>query len=486
MSKTTLRRADGVRDGTEQKVTENYAVTYAKNLYDKEVAERAAADNKLQRDVGAEAIARTEADNTLQTTIDNHIATDADSDTVGHTCVVNEVPEVVNPDNPSYYTPPRAVSDIGVGVEIAKIKNLISQHAGKKSTADTLGHVYITETIEDNTTVNNDGTVTGVIQNGKTPVVPTVAAVKRKLAEYYTAARVEELTAEAVAAAIGEATNMVSITYAELLTKTQEGKLTPGQQYRITDYVTTTVQSNTHSAGHAFDIIVTADSTTTLNENARACLHAGDTYFASSDLAAWQIKYDIVNDTDLYAWADSTNGKGVIYEMTDEFGNTCPYDFKNIQFNDDGTYRYTFDVNGQDWSLNKNRYCYDNRIKTNQSREQTLNYIIFKHTSASTRFYNNTIDSNCHNLIFSGATYNTKISAGLSSKTFNNLFNNIVANKQNISLDSSKYNGYQNLAQLTADVSHTFTDTGDDYGDYEGMVEAIGAIIQRLKNLETN
>lgn len=54
------------------------------------------------------------------------------------------------------------------------------------------------------------------------------------------------------------------------------GELIPGQQYRITDYVTTTTQSNTQSAGHQFDIIVTADDVNVLNENARACLHEFD------------------------------------------------------------------------------------------------------------------------------------------------------------------------------------------------------------------
>jgi hypothetical protein len=55
--------------------------------------------------------------------------------------------------------------------------------------------------------------------------------------------------------------------------------LISGRQYRITDYVTTTVQVNTRSAGHQFDIIVTADDVNVLNENARAIQHKEDTYF---------------------------------------------------------------------------------------------------------------------------------------------------------------------------------------------------------------
>ena len=103
-------------------------------------------------------------------------------------------------------------------------------------------------------------------------------------------------------------------------------------QYRITDYQCTTTQSETSSAGHVFDIIVVADSASVLNENARAALHAGDAYFADNDLAAWELKYCLDNDTTRFAWADTTNGKGVIYRMVDEFGNDVPYDFKNIQF----------------------------------------------------------------------------------------------------------------------------------------------------------
>lgn len=127
-------------------------------------------------------------------------------------------------------------------------------------------------------------------------------------------------------------TSMQSITYSELKTLRDNSQLTPGQSYRITDFVTTTVQSETRSAGHAFDVIVVADSENTLNENARACLHDGDTYFADSNLEAWQLKYCLDNDTTRFGWADTTNGKGVIYRMIDEWNNDYPYDFKNIQY----------------------------------------------------------------------------------------------------------------------------------------------------------
>lgn len=47
MSRTSIMRANGVRDSTEEKVTENYAVTLAKNLNNAEAAARAAADRVL-------------------------------------------------------------------------------------------------------------------------------------------------------------------------------------------------------------------------------------------------------------------------------------------------------------------------------------------------------------------------------------------------------------------------------------------------------
>ena len=246
---------------------------------------------------------------------------------------------------------------------------------------------------------------------------------------------------------------MVNVTYSELKALRDSNKLTPGCEYRIIDYVTTTMQENTISAGHQFDIIVTADSENTLNEIVRACNNDevyitkfwssmgwyesprsfsydgkyvldGNVYckyktddnfsgellfdfndktkvyfdseeirfipsyyrneefgytdwtsndimivgggefcvpfistidvnnneypeiiesikkqydinyfrYAGANLSAWKIWYSLDNDTERFEWADSENGKGVIYRMIDEWGNDCPYDFKNIQF----------------------------------------------------------------------------------------------------------------------------------------------------------
>lgn len=244
-----------------------------------------------------------------------------------------------------------------------------------------------------------------------------------------------------------------NITYSALLAKVNAGTLTAGQQYRITDYVTTTGQAYTKSAGHVFDIIVTADSAKTLNHSARATLHEGDTYFSSQYLVAWKLMYDINNNTSKYAWA-SSSGKGVIYEMTDEYGNTAPYDFKNIQFrrykitsqdygNDgvwlvgiyagrftstssskipsnatintgDSIFMYTFGmrtVSGSitDASLNPSgRTCYENIIEPlYYNSKRYLNNITFHNTATLQSVFGNHFKANCSdNWFFSSCYYN--------------------------------------------------------------------------------
>lgn len=93
------------------------------------------------------------------------------------------------------------------------------------------------------------------------------------------------------------------ITYSELKNLRDNSQLIPGATYRITDYTCTTIQEGTQSAGHDFDILVTADDVNILNENARAIQHSGDTYFANSDLSSWELKYCLDNDTTRFEWA---------------------------------------------------------------------------------------------------------------------------------------------------------------------------------------
>ena len=100
---------------------------------------------------------------------------------------------------------------------------------------------------------------------------------------------------------------IISIAYSDLVDLRNNSELIPGTKYRIIDYITTTLQPNTQSAGHRFDIIVEALSENTLSEDAKAIQNENDGYFDESNLEAWELKYCLDNDTSRFAWAMVTN-----------------------------------------------------------------------------------------------------------------------------------------------------------------------------------
>lgn len=254
---------------------------------------------------------------------------------------------------------------------------------------------------------------------------------------------------------------MVETTWAALKALRDGGNLVPGMQYRITDYQCTTVTTDTASAGHQFDIIVVADSESVLNENARAALHAGDTYFANNDLAAWELKYCLDNDSDRFAWADTTNGKGVIHRMKDEFNNDVPYDFKNILFTDSAetpkytnayTFSYTENSAIKDASLLANKGCYNNTIKKmlNYNRivaSQLLNFNVFYSTTARLECYSNIIGNDCRYNTFGNGYYHNIFGNYCVNNTFgNNCQYNTFGNYfyMNTFGNSCQYNAFGN------------------------------------------
>lgn len=222
--------------------------------------------------------------------------------------------------------------------------------------------------------------------------------------------------------------SLIEATYDELVSWADSGKLIPGQKYRMIDYETIVEGDDIRSAGHHFDLIVTALNETTLDKKCSAAHSVRDTegYFLNSDLSSWEIYYtldsgfyshvprkgkgvviDILRAGEEYSmyyitlickkqsdgtflWSGSLNaadvigytvrldiiteddtldsaisaticvleegmcetlnpsevgqlpivkefnnevgGTGYIYRLTDEFNNSCPYDFKNIQY----------------------------------------------------------------------------------------------------------------------------------------------------------
>ena len=267
--------------------------------------------------------------------------------------------------------------------------------------------------------------------------------------------------------------NILSIKYESLKALRDSDQLIPGRQYRIIDYTCTTSTTGTKSAGNAFDIIVTADSNNKLNEEARAINHyfnnLEDDYFKDCNLSAWKIWYCLDNDTTRFAWADSTNGKGVIYRMIDEFGNDCPYDFKNIQVyrqydsttslwsipsDNTGVPCYTFSSEGYssttsftDTSLSISNNVYSNVIKRCINfKIQILNNNCFFGTNCYRNTFgndseNNSFGDNCSNNIFgNNCDHNTFMDS-----CSNNIFGNMCSN--NIFGNKCSYNTFGNRCQ---------------------------------------
>ena len=228
---------------------------------------------------------------------------------------------------------------------------------------------------------------------------------------------------------------VTEIIWSDLVDLRNNNELIPGQYYRITDYTCTTSQANTRSAGHQFDIIVTADDESTLNEEARAALHTGDEYFSGCTLSAWKIWYSLDNDANRFAWADSANGKGIIYRMIDEWNNDVPYDFKNIQFkhpNDTTTYPYYYYTfasgnvaDNIDNSLSIANGCYFNTIKRYiyNFKNQKLNCIIFiggicSKNSFEIDCYDNSFLEGSYRNSFGGYCYDNSFGFGCSNNSF--------------------------------------------------------------------
>ena len=202
-----------------------------------------------------------------------------------------------------------------------------------------------------------------------------------------------------------------NVTREDLLALISNNELVPNSSYRITNYTTTTVQFNTASAGHDFDIIVTALSTNELSEIASCVKKSGDTYFTNAKLKAWEIKYCINNDTSKFAWADAVNGKGVIYYMKDEWGNECPYDFKNIQFNKSSVFLYTFG-GATDDSLT--RGCHHNIMMSYTA----YSVLELNANTFGTGCSNNTFGDSCSSNTFGDSCYYNTFGTGCSNNTF--------------------------------------------------------------------
>ena len=120
------------------------------------------------------------------------------------------------------------------------------------------------------------------------------------------------------------------------------------------------------------------------------------------------------------------DGKGVIYRMIDEFGNDCPYDFKNVLFTgvsydgsitytDAYTFNYIESVN-QDASLKGiEKSCLNNVIKGFELGASDLPFNVFY---SAINCYNNTFGTSCFNNTFGSYCSNNTFGSYCSDNTF--------------------------------------------------------------------
>jgi len=146
------------------------------------------------------------------------------------------------------------------------------------------------------------------------------------------------------------------------------------------------------------------------------------------------------------------SGKGVIYYMKDEWGNECPYDFKNIMFYDYATskYYYTFDKEDDtDGTISNSLNFRNNRIDKYSGRDEKkylLNNIIFVGKAI-----NNTFANDCHDC---------KFDASLESCCFGEGCNYITTN--NVSVIRNLVFG-NNVNNLRISSDDTFTGVSDGW-----------------------
>lgn len=114
--------------------------------------------------------------------------------------------------------------------------------------------------------------------------------------------------------------NMQQVTYSELVKLRNNGELVSGKYYRITDYIATAnSESNYTPTNIPLDVIVMALTEDTLCEEGYAVKRSGYNYTAPINenfITTIKIYYTLNNDTDAFNWADTENGKGVIYKMS--------------------------------------------------------------------------------------------------------------------------------------------------------------------------
>lgn len=240
---------------------------------------------------------------------------------------------------------------------------------------------------------------------------------------------------------------MISITYNDLVSAIAGGTLTAGEEYNITDYATTAVDTPNNEVtlgNHSFTLVVTALTNSTISKGARA-IDASLGYFDADGVKEWQILYDINNNSTLYDWADTANGKGVICYLRDEYGNCAFYDFKNIICGGYYTYGGT-----TDYSVSQASECKNNR------HEYFVTPVKYELSGLSIR--SNGFNKILSNDISGGVSQVTLYGGGSSYNTNFACYNKVKGTAEDVELTGSNCEVYNGSSVTIVGNSCTATD----------------------------
>lgn len=151
---------------------------------------------------------------------------------------------------------------------------------------------------------------------------------------------------------------VIKVTYDELLDLKNNGKLDTDVVYQLTDYVDSDFKS--YSVGNVltsgtnyFDLLLTALDGSNLATKAGATMHDGIEYYTEDELSQYEIIYYINGDSIPSAYRASSifsytsDNKGYILSLKDQFNNKVNFNFKNVLIND----YHLFDfANRYDWA----------------------------------------------------------------------------------------------------------------------------------------
>lgn len=209
---------------------------------------------------------------------------------------------------------------------------------------------------------------------------------------------VKELFDESVASVLTQ-NGLIEVKWQKLKNKRDNGQLIPGSLYCITDYQCTTVQENTRSAGHQFDIVLLALSENKLAEEGWAMEHSTDVYdvtfrdgvtvkcyiYMINETSANVVFTDTLIGADFYSV--NVGEIGVDSDLVVDFENkTAVADFESYNLDMENlTYNYFQNSNLSAWKV---WYCLDNDTDRFAWADDR-NYLIATQDSDNIKYYRN-------------------------------------------------------------------------------------------------